>query len=236
MSMTSVAQVRSSSKSRGSARTLLLVIASHTNPDTGWAWPSLNTLAREVALTRRRIRQLVHQLEGLGELEVRRGQGRGHVNFYRVHLASAEKGKSPPRKGEISDPEKGKCLSPKSKREREKKGAPAAPVFSLSPDKPEQHGPFWCDAHGFCHSERLPDRRPDCAQERELPPRSGDSTMTERYHCDACGWDGEDPMLSELQGEGCGGVLWTLRVCPECGAEVYATVIPQPPQEPWGDR
>jgi hypothetical protein len=55
---------------------------------------------------------------------------------------------------------------------------------------------------------------------------------TERYHCDACGWDGEDPVLSELQGEGCGGVLWTLRVCPECGEEVYATVIiPQPGEE-----
>jgi len=31
--------------------------------------------------------------------------------------------------------------------------------------------------------------------------------MSARYHCDACGWDGEDPELSELQGEGCSGVL-----------------------------
>jgi predicted RNA-binding Zn-ribbon protein involved in translation (DUF1610 family) len=43
------------------------------------------------------------------------------------------------------------------------------------------------------------------------------------YHCDACGWDGDTPALSELSGEGCGGVLWTLRVCPECGEEVYET-------------
>jgi hypothetical protein len=28
------------------------------------------------------------------------------------------------------------------------------------------HNPFWCDAHGFCHGERLPDRRPDCTRER----------------------------------------------------------------------
>jgi hypothetical protein len=55
---------------------------------------------------------------------------------------------------------------------------------------------------------------------------------TERYHCEACGWDGEDPMLSELQGEGCGGVLWTLRVCPACGEEVDATVIlPEPGED-----
>jgi hypothetical protein len=32
--------------------------------------------------------------------------------------------------------------------------------------KPEMHNPFWCDAHGFCHGERLPDHRPDCARER----------------------------------------------------------------------
>jgi hypothetical protein len=58
--------------------------------------------------------------------------------------------------------------------------------------------------------------------------------MTERYHCDACGWDGETPALAE---EPLGEVfLWTLRVCPNCGAEVSTTGIPQPPQEPWGDR
>jgi predicted RNA-binding Zn-ribbon protein involved in translation (DUF1610 family) len=45
------------------------------------------------------------------------------------------------------------------------------------------------------------------------------------YHCDACGWNGGDPVLSELQGEGCGGVLWTLRICPACGEEVYQTVV-----------
>jgi hypothetical protein len=55
---------------------------------------------------------------------------------------------------------------------------------------------------------------------------------TERYHCDASGWDGEDPVLRELQGEGCGGVLWTLRVCAECGEEVYEIGIPRPLPEP----
>ena len=34
---------------------------------------------------------LVHLLERLGELEIRRGQGRGHVNFYRVHVTPEEK-------------------------------------------------------------------------------------------------------------------------------------------------
>jgi hypothetical protein len=35
-------------------------------------------------------------------------------------------------------------------------------------DKPERQSRWWCDAHGFCHSERLPDHRPGCVQEREV--------------------------------------------------------------------
>jgi len=152
---------------------LLLVIASHVNPDTGWAWPSLDRLADEIARTRRHVIRLITELETLGELEVRRGHGRGHVNFYRVHFAPADTEPSTPiekvtlatEKGDISGREKVTSMSPKSKRERKEKGAPAAPC-SLSPDKPERQNPFWCDAHGFAHGERLPDRRPDCARER----------------------------------------------------------------------
>ena len=58
--------------------------------------------------------------------------------------------------------------------------------------------------------------------------------MTTRYHCDARGWDGDTPALADKP---LGEVwLWTLRVRPDCGEEVYATVIPQPPRELLGDR
>jgi hypothetical protein len=60
--------------------------------------------------------------------------------------------------------------------------------------------------------------------------------MSARYHCDNCGWDGEDAVLSELQGGGCGGVLWTLRVCPECGEEVYQTVVLEEGGDAIGER
>jgi Helix-turn-helix domain len=182
MSISTVAQVRSSSKSTRSARTLLLVIASHVNPDTGWAWPSLATLAQETAVTVQHVIRLIHRLEALGELEVRRGHGRGHVNFYRIQEIPAELSTSRPRKSNISEGRKsnisgGENLTSRlieSKREREKKGAPAAP-FSLSPDKPERQNPFWCEAHGYSHSQRLPDHRHDCAQEmgREDTPYEG---------------------------------------------------------------
>jgi rubredoxin len=53
--------------------------------------------------------------------------------------------------------------------------------------------------------------------------------MMTRYHCDGCGWEGDTPALAE---DPLGDLLWTLRVCPECGEEVYQTVIldPEPPQ------
>jgi predicted RNA-binding Zn-ribbon protein involved in translation (DUF1610 family) len=51
------------------------------------------------------------------------------------------------------------------------------------------------------------------------------------WHCETCGWDGETSALREWTGEGCGGVVWTLHVCPECGEEVSEAVIPrQPPK------
>jgi hypothetical protein len=51
------------------------------------------------------------------------------------------------------------------------------------------------------------------------------------YHCDHCSWNGETPVLREWSGKGCGGVLWTLPVCPECGEEVHQPEIRrQPPQ------
>jgi hypothetical protein len=140
-----------------------------------------------------RIMQLVAFLEANHALEVRRGHGRGHVNFYRI--LREEDGLPVPlrsRKKKVKseggekvkfptppEPEKVKCETLKrlesqentadkvvDTKERENKDMPAAP-FSLSPeDKPEKHNPFWCEVHGFCHSERLSDHHPECAQEQ----------------------------------------------------------------------
>jgi hypothetical protein len=67
-----------------SARHLMQLIGSHQNPTTGWAYLSYACLSDEASLTRRRVIQLVALLEVKGVLEVRRGHGRGHVNFYRI--------------------------------------------------------------------------------------------------------------------------------------------------------
>lgn len=98
MSMEMVAQVRDFSKSRGDAKFLLLTLASYVNPLTGWAWPSLLTLAHVTGFGKPYILKMLQALEALGELEVRRGRGRGHANHYRMTIHH-EPPPAPRRKG-----------------------------------------------------------------------------------------------------------------------------------------
>jgi hypothetical protein len=81
-----------------SARHLMQLIGSHQNPATGWAYLSYTCLSEESSLTRRRVIQLVALLEAKGVLEVHRGHGRGHVNFYRI-LREEDGLPVPPKRG-----------------------------------------------------------------------------------------------------------------------------------------
>ena len=146
-----------------SARHLLLLIATHQSIVTGWAYLSYTCLSEESGVTRRRVMQLVALLEASGVLEVRRGHGRGNVNFYRILREEdgspvphrpTKKVKSatvsPPEKVKFPtppEPEKVKSETGKSweslentankvveTKKREKKGAPPAPVSSSPQD------------------------------------------------------------------------------------------------------
>jgi hypothetical protein len=90
MSMEMLAQVLHKSQHTGSAYKLLLVIAYHTNPQTGLAWPSRRLLAAEIRVGERYLKRLLRRLVKSGELEIRPGQGRGHLSVYRIHLDDAE--------------------------------------------------------------------------------------------------------------------------------------------------
>jgi hypothetical protein len=48
--------------------------------------------------------------------------------------------------------------------------------------------------------------------------------MTARYHCEACGWDGDTPDTWEEDGP---LGIWIMRVCSTCGTEVFATIVPR---------
>jgi hypothetical protein len=87
VAISTVAHVRTQSNTVGSARLLLLIIASHISPTSDLARPSVPTLARESRLSVRHTYRLIHRLEAMGELEVIRRQGR--VNLYRVKLSTA---------------------------------------------------------------------------------------------------------------------------------------------------
>ena len=52
------------------------------------------------------------------------------------------------------------------KEEKEKKEEATRKSMEGWRDKAERRSPFWCEAHGFSHSERLGDHRSDCAHER----------------------------------------------------------------------
>jgi hypothetical protein len=85
MSMSNLAYARCAYKSFShSARHIIQLIAGHQSLQTGWAYLSYLCLSEESGLTRRRVIQLVAFLEAQGALEVRRGHGRGNVNFYRI--------------------------------------------------------------------------------------------------------------------------------------------------------
>jgi hypothetical protein len=85
MSLSTLAYSRTAYKSFSqSARHIIQLIAGHQSLQTGWAYLSYLCLAEESGLTRRRVIDLVALLEARGVLEVRRGHGRGHVNFYRL--------------------------------------------------------------------------------------------------------------------------------------------------------
>jgi hypothetical protein len=118
-----------------SARHLMQLISSHQSPATGWAYLSYDCLSAEASLTRRRVIQLVALLEDKGVLEVRRGHGRGNVNFYRI-LREEDGLPIPPKRGK-----KVKSASPPSQ-EKVKFPTPPEPekVKSQSPKQLESLG------------------------------------------------------------------------------------------------
>ena len=201
MSMTTVAYARRAYKSFSrSARHLSQLIASHQNLLTGWAYVSYECLADESSLTRRRVLQLVALLEAGQVLEVRRGHGRGHVNFYRlldeetglpVPVRAAKKVKSgaDPGREKVQFPtppaaEKVKSHSANpvevlgnaaakivEAKERKEKGPVA---IAPTEDKAEAQSPYWCDDCGYAapRCEHRIRYREEVSRDADTPPLS----------------------------------------------------------------
>lgn len=96
------------SQASGSRLLLLLAIADFAD-DNGLAWPSLATLEAKTRVPRRTVQRMISELEELGMLSVKRGDGR-HSSRYRVDMTiSAEGGEEKSR---------GVILAPLSKKSR----------------------------------------------------------------------------------------------------------------------
>jgi hypothetical protein len=124
------------SQQSGGALLVLLAIADHASDDGGNAWPSLPTLALKARLSERQVVNVLHQLEGAGEIVVDRGRGRGQVNHYRVVLRetgnSFSENNSLKGKHEIRA-EKVKSATPKKVKSATEKVKPISPEPSIEP-------------------------------------------------------------------------------------------------------
>ena len=170
MSLSNLAYSRTAYKSFSrSCRHLLQLIAGHQSLQTGWAYLSYLCLSEESGLTRRRVIQLVALLEAKGVLEVRRGHGRGHVNFYRILREEdglpvphrrEKKVKSatppPPEKVQFPTPPEPEKMNSETGKAPESLGNTASKVVETkeredkahqpvehTPEKAERHSPFW---------------------------------------------------------------------------------------------
>lgn len=76
MSVQASSWVIEHSKSKGSARLVLLMIANHAHADGTNAFPSVTTLAKECLMSDRQITRIIQALEASGELQIDRSAGR----------------------------------------------------------------------------------------------------------------------------------------------------------------
>ena len=72
MSVQAISWVLEHSKARLGARLVLLSIANHANGEGENAWPSVSRIADEAGMSPRQVKNLLPELERLGELEIAR--------------------------------------------------------------------------------------------------------------------------------------------------------------------
>jgi hypothetical protein len=133
-------------------KNLLLVLAYHTNHATGLAFPGHRLLSQELLVTERQVKHLVRRVVKAGWVEVRPGQGRGHLSVYRltlppddvIHRKGEVSAASAPEKRGNRAPEKGKSAAPPYK-EVEPQERKEAPVRSHETEEAETR--IWdCEA------------------------------------------------------------------------------------------
>jgi hypothetical protein len=84
MGYKTVERVMKSSRAKGSARLVLMVLATHADDDSLQCFPSRELLCQEAAMEERNLIYSLKQLETIQELVVIRGGGRGKLSTYQL--------------------------------------------------------------------------------------------------------------------------------------------------------
>lgn len=79
------------SKARGSDRLVLMVLATHADDVNFEGFPGRMLLCKEAGMEERNLVYCLKRLEAIGEIEIKRGSGRGNLTRYKILLPSAEK-------------------------------------------------------------------------------------------------------------------------------------------------
>lgn len=169
MSVRATSWVWEHSRSKGAARLVLLALADHAGADGGDAWPSIARLMERCQVGESTVREAIHQLEALEELEVDRQAGPRGVNRYRLTFRGGEGGQNPG--GQNPAP-----TGPRS-------GPP--PLQDSAPTPPES-GPV---------TVIEPPREPSMEPDPPSPPPSGGGLEHRGQHaaCRACGTSRRGP-------------------------------------------
>lgn len=127
------------SQSRGTVRMLLYRLALLTDARVGYAYPSLDTLHRELNVSVRRLRRAIQEAVAAGELRYEEGRGEGHTSRYWVLCGRpelhGEKGTDPPRSEAAqkrADPPRSGTrrrgfIAPEKGAHRSREGGPSTP-------------------------------------------------------------------------------------------------------------
>jgi hypothetical protein len=88
--------VRHHSRSSGSVRLLLYLLADYAHGTDTYAYPSMATLSRDLNLSRRAVQRAIRQAVALRELRHEEGRGRKHFSRYYILVCPPEKAVSEP--------------------------------------------------------------------------------------------------------------------------------------------
>lgn len=93
MSLSSYTDVWEGSEATGSTLLVLLALGEHYNPERGYAWPSVETIAAYARVSLRTVQRHLRDLEELGEIKIYLGGGRQNPSRYYLNFKKLSEGK-----------------------------------------------------------------------------------------------------------------------------------------------